>query len=493
MKPIIKVMLLNVLFLLVIANLSCSKQSTSQIDGPANPPPANDSTVTPNPSVKTDVTLWLTSADKSALFEKQNVSLLFSQTLNNNPTITVDTSNTYQSIDGFGFALTGGSAYLIYRLPSDKRSALLNELFRSDSTSIGVSYLRLSIGSSDLNQNVFSYDDIPAGQTDTTLKNFDLGADKYNVVPLLKEIVAINPNISLIATPWSAPAWMKTNGSSVGGSLNPKYYKVYAQYFVKYIQVMKAEGIHITAVTPQNEPLYGGNNPSMVMPATAEDDFVKNYLGPAFNAAGLDTKIVIYDHNCDQPDYPISILNDPVARKYVDGSAFHLYGGSITALTQVHNAYPDKNVYFTEQWTGGPGDFAANLDWHVKNLIIGATRNWSKNVLEWNLASDPNYQPHTPGGCSTCMGALTIGSSITRNVSYYIIASAAKFVRPGSKRIASNIIGDLQNVAFKTPDGQKVLIVLNDGSAKQQFNIQFTNKVVSTSLEAGSVGTYIWK
>jgi len=441
----------------------------------------------------TDVNLWLTKADKSVLFEKQNVSLKFSSKSKNVLTIYVDTTQQYQSIDGFGFALTGGSAQLIYRLPSDQRSTLLHNLFSTDSTSIGVSYLRLSIGSSDLNQNVFSYDDIPQGQTDTTLKQFDLGPDLYNVVPLLKEIVAINPNIQTIATPWSAPVWMKTNDSSIGGSLNPKYYNVYAQYFVKYVQAMEANGIPITAVTPQNEPLYGGNNPSMLMSAGEEANFVKNYLGPAFKDAGLKTKIVVYDHNCDRPDYPLSILADSEANKYVDGSAFHLYGGEISALSQVHNSYPDKNVYFTEQWTGGPGNFSEDLNWHVKNLIIGATRNWSKNVLEWNLASDPNYDPHTPGGCSTCMGALTIGTTITRNVSYYIIASAAKFVRPGSVRIGSNNMTNLQNVAFKTPDGKKILIVLNDSNSRQAFDINFSGRIVSTALSGGAVGSYVWK
>ncbi|TAM98597.1 MAG: glucosylceramidase, partial [Chitinophagaceae bacterium] len=224
-----------------------------------------------------------------------------------------------------------------------------------------------------------------------------------------------------------------------------------------------------------------------------EGNFVKNDLGPAFKAAGLNTKIIIYDHNCDRPDYPLYILADPDASQYVDGSAFHLYAGNITALSQVHNAYPDKNVYFTEQYTGGPGNFGPDLDWAVQNLIIGATRNWSKNVLEWNLASDPNYEPHTPGGCTTCMGALTIGSSVTRNESYYIIASASKFVRPGAVRVNSNITGNLQNVAFRNTDGTKVLIVLNTGTTTQSFNIQFNGEMVTTGLNAGAVGTYVWK
>ena len=255
---------------------------------------------------------------------------------------------------------------------------------------------------------------------------------------------------------------------------------------------MQAQGIKIDAITPQNEPLYGGNNPSMLMSALEQNDFIKNFLGPAFQVAGITTKIIVYDHNCDVPSYPLSILNDPATKKCVDGSAFHLYGGDISALTQVHNAHPDKQVYFTEQWVGGPGNFAADLKWHVKNLIIGATRNWSKNVIEWNLASDPNYYPHTAGGCSTCLGALTIGTNVNRNVSYYIIAHASKFVSAGSVRIASNNVGSLPNVAFKTPAGKKVLIVLNEGTSMQTFNIQFKDMIVTSDLSAGAVGTYIW-
>src|SRR5699024_9850250 len=255
--------------------------------------------------------------------------------------------------------------------------------FSTDSTFIGVSYLRISIGASDLSKRVFSYDDVSSEQTDTTLQYFDLDADKYNLIPLLKEILKINPDIEILGSPWSAPVWMKTNKSSKGGKLDPEYYDEYAQYFVKYIQAMDANGITIDAITPQNEPLNPDNNPSMVMTADEQTDFIKNDLGPAFEKAGIKTKIIIYDHNCNRHDYPITGLKDDDARKYIAGSAFHLYAGDISALSQVHKAYPQKGVYFTEQWTGGPGDFAGDLQWHVKNLIIGATRNWSKNVLEW--------------------------------------------------------------------------------------------------------------
>lgn len=456
-------------------------------DVPPTPPPsANGGTK------KTDVIFWLTNPDQAVYFKKQNIALNFSSSANYNSTILVDTTQTYQSIDGFGFALTGGSAYLINRLPSSSRDDLLKELFSSDSTFIGINYLRISIGASDLDATVFSYDDLPSGQTDTDLQKFSIEPDTHDLIPVLKSIIALCPGIKILGSPWSAPGWMKTNQSAKGGSLKPEYYDVYANYFVKYIQVMKAQGITIDAITPQNEPLNPGNNPSMSMSAIEQADFIKNHLGLAFQAANIATKIIVYDHNCDVPSYPLTILNDAGARKYVDGSAFHLYAGDISALTQVHNAYPEKNVYFTEQWVGGPGNFPGDLKWHVRNLIIGATRNWSKNVIEWNLASDPNYFPHTPGGCTTCLGALTIGNAVNRNVSYYIIAHASKFVKTGSVRIASNMVSNLPNVAFRTPAGKKVLIVLNESNTVQAFNIQFNERIVTTDLAGGAVGTYVW-
>jgi glucosylceramidase len=480
---------LGIFSLLVLLSMSgCSKQKK---DVPPNNTTPKDTPIT---YVDTDVMFWLTKADSTIRFKRQNVALNFSTSATSNTTIVVDSTQTFQTIDGFGFALTGGSAYLINRFTAAYRNNLLQELFASDSTFIGISYLRISIGSSDLNSYVFSYDNIDPNLTDMDLTSFDITPDTYDLIPVLQSILAINPNIKILGSPWSAPTWMKTNKNSVGGSLKPECYGVYANYFVKYLQAMKANGITLDAITVQNEPEYGGNNPSMVMTATQQADLVKNYLGPAFKAANLATKIIIFDHNCDHPNYPITVLNDPAARQYIDGSAFHLYGGDISALSQVHNAYPDKNVYFTEQWVGGSAtsNFAADLKWHVKNLIIGAPLNWSRNVLEWNLASDPSYKPHTQGGCSTCLGALTIGTSISRNVSYYIVAHASKFVKPGSVRIGSSSVASLPNVAYKTPEGKKVLIVLNEGNSTQSFNLKFGDNYVTTSLEAGSVATYVW-
>jgi glucosylceramidase len=439
------------------------------------------------------VEAWITAPGKGILFKKYDGALVFRSSANADPMIIVDTTTVYQTMDGFGNCLTGGSAILLNKMSQEERTILLNELFGTQGTAIGISYLRISIGASDLSNRVFSYDDLAPGETDPQMQWFSLDPERDDLIPVLKEILAINPSIKILGSPWSAPTWMKTNGASVGGSLKPEWFGAYAKYFVKYIQGMKAEGITIDAITIQNEPLYGGNNPSMLMSAADQALFIRQNLGPAFAEAGITTKIIVYDHNADRTDYPLAILNDADAAKYVDGSAFHLYGGTIDALSSVHDAFPDKNLYFTEQWVGGPGDLEEDLKWHVDKLIIGATSNWCRNVLEWNLASDPNYDPHTEGGCDRCLGTVTLnGNNVKRNPAYYILAHSAKFVRPGSVRVSTNMPGSLPNVAFMTPDGKKVLIVLNTASAKRNFNVRFKGYTLPLSLEGGAVGTYIW-
>ncbi|RFM26396.1 glucosylceramidase [Deminuibacter soli] len=441
---------------------------------------------------QTGVTAWVTDADNSLFFEPQTIN--GSKAAANMPVITIDEQQTFQQMDGFGCTLTGGSAQLIQRMTPAARTALLKELFDTTGRNIGMSYLRVSIGASDLNDRIFSYDDMPAGETDFDLEHFSLAPDEADVIPVLQQILAINPRIKILGSPWSAPVWMKNNGDTRGGSLLPRYQPAYAQYFVKYIKGMQQHGINIDAITIQNEPLHPGNNPSMLMLPAQQADFIKNNLGPLFASEHISTKIILYDHNADRPDYPLSILNDPGARKYVDGSAFHLYGGHIDTLASVHAAYPDKNLYFTEQWVGAPGNLKKDLDEHVRKLSIGAARNWCRTVLEWNLAADPKQNPHTDrGGCNGCLGAVTIaGDTVSRNPAYYIIAQSAKLVRPGSVRIASNEPEGLKNVAYRTPQGKKVLLVLNTGSTAKQFYIKDSHQQVAVSLSPGAVATYTW-
>lgn len=389
--------------------------------------------------------------------------------------IEVNPDETFQSMDGFGFALTGGSAQLIYRLKPAKRAALLEELFGKN----GITVLRISVGASDLDSAVFSYEDEQG--------NFSLDKSKSDLIPLLKEIVAINPEIKIMASPWSAPVWMKDNYYSKGGTLLEKYYETYANYLAAYIQAMAKEGITIWALTPQNEPLNPGNNPSMYMSSQMQANFIKQALGPVFSKQNIQTKIMVYDHNCDHPEYAIDLLNDPDVRKYVHGSAFHLYAGNISALSDVQSAHPNKEVHFTEQWTGAKGDFTGDFMWHMKNVVLGSVNNHAKSVIEWNLASDPNYGPHTPGGCTECLGALTIGGQdIARNQSYYIVMQAAKFVPPGSIRLGINAPTSIQAAAFKRPDGKMVVLIQNEGAKKlvslDRLNLELAAESILTVL-----------
>ena len=472
---------MNNLFFLLAASLSLNSNCSKPKDNSNKPSTSG-----------TVINYWLTMGDQSALLQKQTTTLSFGSTQNSYATIEVDSTKQYQTVDGFGFTLTGGSAFHLNKLNVAARGALLQELFGKNENSISISYLRISIGASDLNATVFSYNDLPTGQTDINLSNFSLSQDTVDLIPVLKEILTINPNIKIMGSPWSPPVWMKDNGNSIGGSLQPQYYDVYARYFVKYIQAMKSKGINIDAITPQNEPLHPGNNPSMYMTAQQQGTFIKNNLGPAFQTAGITTKIIIYDHNCDRSDYPVNVLNDAGANPFIDGSAFHLYAGDIAALSSVRAIHPDKNLYFTEQWTGAKGTFDGDLKWHVRNVIIGSMRNWSKIALEWNLANDGGYNPHTPGGCTECKGAITFDGTTNRNVGYYIIGHASKFVPPGSIRIESTLAGNVYNAAFITPSGKKVLIAVNDGAAVVNFNIKFNGKIAPASLPAGAAATYVW-
>lgn len=442
-------------------------------------------------------TVWLTTPDKSSLVAQQPADLHFATTTtkNDSPTITVNDAKKFQSIDGFGFALTGGSAQLLMHMAPAARASLLKQLFSTAGDGIAVSYLRVSIGSSDMNANVYSYDDMPAGETDPNLAKFSLAPDQVDVIPALKEILAIDPRIKILGSPWSAPAWMKTNDNAKGGTLKPEYYKTYAEYFVKYVVGMKAAGITIDAITVQNEPLNPKNTPSMVMFARQEDNFIKDALGPAFQKAAIQTKILVYDHNPDVTSYALSILKDPNASKYVAGSAWHLYGGAITALTEVHDAFPNKNIYFTEQSiTGRHHDTGIDISEPVSDVVIGATRNWSKNVLLWNLAADPEDGPHTnDGGCTSCSGAITLdGDNVALNVAYYVIAQVSKFVPPGSVHVGSNDVEQLANVAFRTPDGKMVLVVSNTGNFPTTFNVSYHGKTMTATLPDGDAATYVW-
>lgn len=486
---------MTVLLVLMIVS-SCSDNMLITNDKMAEASLVNNTSVTTASLLTTPgyVNQYLTAGDKSILFQEQTSKPAFSTATNNYPTVELNSGNTFQTIDGFGYTLTQGSAYvLMTSLNSTQRTALLNELFHS-TNGIGVSFIRIGIGATDLSTASYTYNDLSSG-TDVSQSNFSLnGPDLTYLVPVLKEILTIAPSIKIIATPWTAPAWMKTNNSLIGGNLKSEYYDSYATYFVKYLNAMKTQGINIYAITPQNEPENPYNNPSMLMTSTEQTNFILK-LAPALQSANLSPKIIVFDHNCDNTTYPTSVMNG-AAGSYIDGAAFHLYAGNISAMSTVHNN-TGKNVYFTEQFTGSGGSFTGDLGWHMQNVMIGSMNNWSKIALEWNLATDATYGPFTNGGCDTCLGAVTVNSgSYTRNVSYYIIAHMSKFIRPGALRVATNSTNSgLLAAGFLNDSNNgnaKTLVVYNNKQTNQTFNIKYNGQIATVTLKKKSVGTYVW-
>ena len=451
---------------------------------------------------------WVTRDANSLLQPMRPVAFSRSLPQEALPTIEIDDSRTFQPIEGFGFSLTGGSAYLLAGLAAADRADLLQELFGLTDASVGLSCLRLSIGASDLGRKDFSYWGLRRGTMHPDLARFNLSAGDREVVPVLQEILRINPALKIIASPWSAPPWMKTNGSYVAGRLKPESYSAYARYFAKYLETMRGHGIHVSAVTPQNEPLNPRNEPSMVMTATEQADFIKGYLGPELRSSAPETEILCWDHNCDEPDYPLTVLGDAEARAYIAGVAWHLYNGSPEAMSEVRAQYPAQKVYFTEQWVSAHDDFMGALRWHTKNVVIGTLRNWSRTALEWNLASDPRYALHTRRGAVGALGGVTIGvamkrqrgavggftvgATIKRNAGYYLMAHSARFIRPGSVRVHSSKVDQLPNVACLTPDSRMVMLVMNDADGARRFRVQHRGAYATLELGTGDVATLRW-
>jgi len=434
------------------------------------------------------VTPWITSGDQTRLLQQQGTVSFGTNSGSNPSTVTINAGTTYQTMDGFGYTLTEGSCEVISGMAATQQNQLLNDLY-NPVTGLNASVVRISIAASDLSSSSYSYNETSG---DVNMNNFSLnGPDLTYLIPILKKILIINPNIKILATPWSAPRWMKTNNSWVGGSLQTQYYAAYARYFVKYFAAMQAQGISIWGITPQNEPENPHNEPSMLMNSTEQKNFINQQLGPQMAAAGYgNIKIIAFDHNCDNTAYPIDVLNNS---SYVDGAAFHLYLGNISAMSTVRNA-TNKNVYFTEQYTGSGGSFGGDLGWHMQNVVIGSTNNWSKTVLEWNAANNPSLGPRTPGGCNTCLGAITVNNSTsyTKNVAYYIIGQISKFVKPGAVRISSSSTsGTIQTVGFKNPDGSIALVVYNSGSANT-IKVVSGSSAFNYSVPASSAVTFNW-
>lgn len=445
-----------------------------------------------------EVQVWLTTPDQSKLLHREESLKLTKAKGTGENAIAIDEQTVYQQMDGFGASLTDSSAWLIAnKLNDEQRQELMSKLFDHEA-GIGISYMRVPLGASDFALKSYTFDDMPAGQSDPELKNFSIDHDKEYIIPTLRQALAVNPDLKLMGSPWSAPGWMKTSDSVIGGSLKPEAYEPFANYFVRMIQAYEAEGVPFDAITLQNEPHYTPEDyPGMRMEPLQQAELIKKYIGPAFEKNDIKSKIVVWDHNWDEPYYPLTILNDPDALKYVDGTAFHGYAGEVGNQAQVHDAYPDKNLYFTESSGGAwSTDFGGNLKWDMENLIIGATRNWSKVVLKWNLALDENYGP-TIGGCKDCMGVVAINQGsgeVTFNSEYYSFGHASKFVKSGAYRIESgeSVSGEIEQVAFKNPDGFIVLVALNAADAERELKVKLGGKYFAYAMPAGAAATFVW-
>ena len=447
-----------------------------------------------------DLTLHLTTMDQTNLYTLRNdLATLYPKA--EAPVagfdVTLNPNTTYQNVLGVGASFTDASAYLMHQVLSEsQRVELMRNLF-SQEDGIGISFIRNPMGSSDYARFVYSYNDLPDGQTDEDLSEFSIAHDQESIIPLVKEALALNPNLKVMASPWSAPGWMKSSGSMIGGSLNGQNYSTYAQYFVKFIQAYAAEGIDIFAVTPQNEPLYvPAHYPGMSMSPTAQAVFIKDHLRPAFEAAGLETKILAYDHNWDRKDYPLTVLEK--AGDAVDGVAWHVYGGNPIAQTEVVRQYPDHEVYFTE---GSGGEWVPPFATAFQTLVktgIDVFRNYSRTYVLWNMALDENNGPVIPGfGNSTCRGIVKINQQtgeLTYNLDYYVLAHFSDDLQKDAVRIDSTKgDGNFTSVAFLNPDGTIVTVLYNQRAEDRNARVILGDQAVVIPMAGRSVATLVFQ
>ncbi len=499
-----KIELLIAVCLLVFCSCSCKGTNDEKQTVP----------VTPDPPVETvyDAYTWTTTFDKSRFFQKSGITFGKASTMS--PFAVRLTSDEYQSIDGFGLAVTQASCYNLLKMSVEDRTKLLKELF-SPTEGAGSSLIRVCIGGSDFSMTEYTWCDTEG------ISNFKIHESEYEYLfPILDLIYEINPDVKIIGSPWSCPRWMKMdlqgNGNSynswTSGRLNPKYYGDYATYFVKWIQAMEERGYKILAVTLQNEPLARGNSMSLYMPWQDQAAFLK-VVGPKFAAAGLQTKILVYDHNYNygnttsQSEYPLKIFNDAEADKYAAGSAWHNYGGNVSELDNIHKSRPDKEIYFTEasigEWNYGQegNGFSALFEEDFRDIFLGTLSRYGKGVTLWNLMLDDAGKPYRPGGCSTCYGAVSVGngswsySSLDRKSHWMDVLHASIAVKPGAVRIGTDGFTkkNLTYLAFRNPDSSYGVLILNSTSDAQQLVFVTDAHSVPVTVPGKSVVSLKWK
>lgn len=460
--------------------------------------PAVGAHVTPaTPSILPAVELWLSTADRRLKLAKQP-AIAMSARGSAPADVIIDVQKTYQSMVGFGAAMTDSSAWLLQNnLTDTQRSALLHELY-GPPPNLNFNMMRLTIGASDFSLKPYTLDDVPFGQTDPQLQHFNITSNLRDVIPTVREVLSIDPDLQIVATPWSAPAWMKTSENLIGGELLEQYEATYADYLIKYLDAYSGYGIPIFALTVQNEPGFIPiTYPGMQMPAATRARIVAQYLGPKLASRGSNTRILEWDHNWNLPEQPLSVLDNPAAARYIDGVAWHCYEGSPYAQGRVHRAYPDKDTYITE-CSGGDWASSANgeLLWFSRDLLIAGIRQWARGVVYWNLALDEKHGPHF-GGCAACKGVVTIDSStgeVSRNDEYYALAHFSRFVPPGAVRIDSTATDKgLENVAFlNVSDGSIVLVMVNSNTDARPVSVAEGETRFDYTMPPRSVATLVW-
>jgi glucosylceramidase len=459
--------------------------------------------------------VWVTTPDRTELVAER-APVAFGTAASDHPTIVVDPDRSYQSVDGFGASITDSSAEVLSGLSPTVRADTMRRLF-DPVRGIGVSFLRQPVGSSDFTAATehYTYDDMPPGQTDFPLRHFSIAHDEAKILPLLREAKRLNPRLTVMATPWSPPAWMKTGDSLVGGRLkdDPAVYDAYARYLVKFVQAYARAGVPVDVLSVQNEPQNRTPDayPGTDMPV-AQQVKVIEALGPKLRATSPRTKILAYDHNWathpndgdQESDYPYQVLRSPAAR-WIAGTAYHCYYGDPSAQTALHNAFPDKGIWFTEcSGSRGATDppekvFRDTLTWHARNVVMGTTRNWARSAVNWNIALDSTGGPHL-GGCGTCTGLVTAlpDGSVRTDAEYYTIGHLSKFVRPGARRIASTSFGttgwngQIMDVAFRNPDGSTALVVHNENDDPRSFAVNVGDRTFEYTLPGGALATFTW-
>jgi glucosylceramidase len=443
------------------------------------------------------VELWASTADRRLkLAQQPDIEMSARGSLPAD--IVIDVHKTYQSMAGFGAAMTDSSAWLLQnKLNVLQRAALLRELY-GPPPGLNLNMMRLTIGASDFSLEPYTLDDVPSGQIDPDLQHFNVAPNSDDVIPAVRQVLSINPGLLIIASPWSAPAWMKTSGNLIGGQLLEQYESVYADYLVKYLDTYRGYGIPIFALTLQNEPSFEPvTYPGMQMPAETRARIIAQYLGPKLASRAEKTRILEWDHNWNQPEQPLSVLANPDVSRYIDGVAWHCYQGSPYAQGRVHRAYPQKDVYMTEC---SGGDWASSINgellWFSRNLLVASTRQWARGVVYWNLALDENHGPHF-GGCDACKGVVVIDSktgAVSRNDEYYAIAHFSRFVLPGAFRVGSTETDKgIANVAFQNASDESiVLVMVNSNAEPRTVSVAEGQTRFEYTMLPQSVATFVW-